>query len=70
MTSDDREPELLAVERLDPVLQESANWPHGQLRSLTVERIGLDFGLSGRSHLVILLANILRRLDEPETPDS
>lgn len=53
--SDDREPELLAVERLNPVLQESANWPHGQLRSLTVERIGLDFGLSGRSHLVTVM---------------
>lgn len=55
MTSDDREPELLAVERLNPVLQRSANWPHGQLRSLTVERIGLEFGLSGRSHLVTVM---------------
>ncbi len=43
---------IISVERINAVLATSASWPHGAFTSIEVERIGSEFGLSGRAYRV------------------
>jgi hypothetical protein len=45
---------VLTSTRLNEVLVESPDWPHGSIRVLGATRIGVEHGMSGRIHRVVI----------------